>query len=155
MKAITIWQPWASLLACGAKQYETRSWETNYRGTIAIHAAFDPHLKIWEELDDVTAGTMQGILDFIDPDELPLGSIIATAELVECWKILDSGKDEAILQIINAERQAQRKIYDNEIHFGDWTPGRYAWEFRNMTMLPEPIPAKGKQRIWNWEEGEQ
>ncbi|MFV0399180.1 MAG: ASCH domain-containing protein [Oscillospiraceae bacterium] len=39
MKAITIWQPWASLLACGAKKYETRSWVTSYRGPIAIHAA--------------------------------------------------------------------------------------------------------------------
>lgn len=39
MKAITIWQPWASLIACGVKQYETRSWPTKYRGPIAIHAA--------------------------------------------------------------------------------------------------------------------
>ena len=39
MKAITIWQPWASLLACGGKRFETRSWATSYRGPIAIHAA--------------------------------------------------------------------------------------------------------------------
>lgn len=39
MKAITLWQPWASLIAIGAKKYETRSWKTNYRGPIAIHAA--------------------------------------------------------------------------------------------------------------------
>lgn len=39
MKAITIWQPWASLIACGAKKYETRGWPTKYRGPIAIHAA--------------------------------------------------------------------------------------------------------------------
>ena len=39
MKALTIWQPWASLIAGGAKQYETRSWATQYRGPIAIHAA--------------------------------------------------------------------------------------------------------------------
>ncbi|TWH47470.1 ASCH domain-containing protein [Sporomusa sp. KB1] len=37
MKAITILQPWASLLACGAKQIETRSWPAKYRGPIAIH----------------------------------------------------------------------------------------------------------------------
>lgn len=42
MKAITIWQPWASLLAHGMKQYETRSWATKYRGPIAIHAAKRP-----------------------------------------------------------------------------------------------------------------
>ena len=38
MKAITILQPYASLIVAGAKQYETRSWDTPYRGIIAIHA---------------------------------------------------------------------------------------------------------------------
>lgn len=39
MKALTIWQPWATAIAIGAKRIETRSWETHYRGPIAIHAA--------------------------------------------------------------------------------------------------------------------
>lgn len=39
MKAITLTQPWASLVACGAKKIETRSWRTHHRGWIAIHAA--------------------------------------------------------------------------------------------------------------------
>lgn len=38
MKAITIWQPYASLIAAGLKEYETRSWPTRYRGPIAIHS---------------------------------------------------------------------------------------------------------------------
>ena len=42
VKAITIWQPWASLVAVGAKTMETRSWPTKYRGPIAIHAAQRP-----------------------------------------------------------------------------------------------------------------
>ena len=42
MKAITVWQPWASLLVSGRKRYETRSWATTYRGPIAIHAAKRP-----------------------------------------------------------------------------------------------------------------
>ena len=50
MKAITIWQPWAFLLAMGAKQYETRSWETAYRGPIAIHAAKRPVRRIIDAL---------------------------------------------------------------------------------------------------------
>ena len=39
MKALTLTQPWASLVACGAKTIETRSWRTPYRGPVAIHAA--------------------------------------------------------------------------------------------------------------------
>lgn len=53
MKALTIWQPWASLLACGAKKYETRSWATKYKGQIAIHAAikqFDTNTYFDREL---------------------------------------------------------------------------------------------------------
>ena len=42
MKALTIWQPWASLLVTGQKKYETRSWATADRGPIAIHAAMRP-----------------------------------------------------------------------------------------------------------------
>ena len=39
MKALTLTQPWASLVAIGAKRIETRSWSTPYRGLLAIHAA--------------------------------------------------------------------------------------------------------------------
>src|SRR5580765_8422282 len=39
MKILSLHQPWASLVAIGAKRYETRSWKTDYRGPIAIHAA--------------------------------------------------------------------------------------------------------------------
>ena len=46
MKAITVWQPWAQLLAEGKKHDETRSWRTNYRGEILIHAAKSDHSGI-------------------------------------------------------------------------------------------------------------
>ena len=39
-----------------------------------------------------------------------------------------------------------------EMLFGDWTPGRYAWELANVRLLPKPIRAKGAQRLWNWDE---
>ena len=42
-----------------------------------------------------------------------------------------------------------------EMALGDWTPGRYAWELRNIKLLPEPIPAKGQQGLWNWEPPEE
>ena len=41
---------------------------------------------------------------------------------------------------------------EKEIILGDWTPGRYAWEMANVKILPEPIPAKGNQGLWNWKE---
>jgi hypothetical protein len=78
MKAITIWQPWASLIACGTKKYETRSWPTKYRGPIAIHAAAKEPRTLPQEVREA--------LDQLD--EVPLGAIIATAELVNVWHIV-------------------------------------------------------------------
>ena len=43
MKALTVYQPWASLIACGSKTLETRRWATKYRGPLAIHAAKRPY----------------------------------------------------------------------------------------------------------------
>lgn len=42
MKALTIIQPWATLIASGHKMNETRSWKTNYRGEVLIHAGKNP-----------------------------------------------------------------------------------------------------------------
>jgi Lar family restriction alleviation protein len=137
MKAITIWQPWASLLAIGAKQYETRNWETKYRGPIAIHAAKKDPCKIpllgLQKFEEATKEELEkaGLSWCL----LPTGKIIATAELVNCW-------------LIGAELDIPT---EQEMLFGDWTPGRYAWELANIQLLPVPIPAKGAQRLWNWD----
>lgn len=110
MKAITIWQPWASLLAIGAKRYETRNWETKYRGPIAIHAAKkDPcnipllGLEAFEEAakEELEKAGLSWCL-------LPTGKIIATAELVECWKITDNGHTNGSPLAARIEEGAQR-----------------------------------------------
>ncbi len=169
MKAITIWQPWASLLAIGAKRYETRGWATKYRGPIAIHAAKKDPCKIpligLEEFDAAAGEELTkaglGSTWFL----LPRGEIIATAELVNVWHIVHNpGADVDTARHISIGAESltnDRHAPDfadyfvptaREMIFGDWTPGRFAWEIANVRMLSEPIPAKGKQRIWEWNE---
>lgn len=166
MRALTIWQPWASLVACGAKIYETRSWATKYRGPIAIHAAKrDPcklHLIDKKDLEHITR-------EEIDAGRcpawifMPTGKIIATAELVNVWRIVyHPGTNIDIARYINvgAESLTEDKHApdfgeyfvptEREMALGDWTPGRYAWELANVKVLPEPIPAKGQQGLWKW-----
>ena len=160
MKALTLWQPWASLLAYGAKKYETRSWATKYRGPIAIHAATRPVIEILRTLDQHTIDAMgmalssraDGRYGANDLLGLPRGHIIATAELVGCYEMYESNSLVERTSICIKRDLSGIPISGNELLFGDWTPGRYAWEFANMTMLPEPIPAKGHQQLWNWEE---
>jgi len=161
MKAISLWQPWALLWALQIKKYETRSWATNYRGPIAIHAAIKNPETIFIEPN--TIWEMRKALNVDSFKELPFGSIIATADLVDCLYIVNHpgvNVDIAKHIQIGAESMINDKHHpefgkyivptEQEILFGDWTPGRYAWEVENVQMLPEPVPAKGKQKLWEW-----
>ena len=71
MKAITIKQPWASMIVDGTKVLEIRSWPTNYRGPIAIHAG--------KEIDRLACQEFG-----YDPDRIPRGVVLATAQLTDC-----------------------------------------------------------------------
>ena len=92
MKALTIWQPWASLLVSGQKKYETRSWATAYRGPIAIHAAMRPVRRTIDALAADKEGSGWNVLErldglFIRPgalDQLPTGAIVGKAILTRC-----------------------------------------------------------------------
>lgn len=137
MKTLTVWQPWAGALAIGAKEYETRSWATNYRGPIAIHSA-KKYGKVDKKVDEIITDY---IFNNLQQKSLPTtaywhGCILATAELVDCIKITP---------------EFIATLSPRELILGDYTLGRYAWKLENLKTLPEPIPAKGKQGLWNWE----
>ena len=100
IRAITVWQPWATLLATGVKEFETRSRKLNYRGPIAIHAAAKPARAALRGIeakfgfDDVDSARFFEALQEstqCDPDELPHGAIVAIAELVDCYMIHRAG----------------------------------------------------------------
>mgnify|MGYP001499275894 CR=1 FL=1 len=149
MKAISLRQPWASLVAIGAKQIETRSWFTSYRGPIAIHASArllpadrallrqEPFLSalLADELVYFGAG-MQEI-----GHRLPLGCVVATAQLVRVWPTDSFG---FLLGLSEAERA-----------FGDYGPGRWACLLEDVRPLAEPVPAKGALGLWEWVGDEQ
>lgn len=150
MKAITILEPWASLIACGAKRIETRSWSTKYRGPIAIHAGLsqkyyalqqeEPFASALEQFSKVVdiGGAVEA--EYEDRIELEYGKVIAIAELVDCIQITDEF----------FAKQLQTGQGQREIAFGDWRRGRYAWILANVRNI-EPVPAKGMQRLWEWE----
>lgn len=170
MKALTIQQPWASLIVSGDKQYETRSWKTDYRGPIAIHAGkqTDPNVFQFLLCPVKTTATLAacGILPQ-KLKELPHGAVIATADLVNIWRIVyhpgtDVDKAKHIpfgAESLTCDKHAPDfDAYfvptEKEIALGHWTPGCYAWELANVKILPEPIPAKGRQGLWEWDPGE-
>jgi activating signal cointegrator 1 len=159
MKALTIRQPWALLKACGAKEFETRGWRTNYRGPIAIHsAALNPFRAIKAVPDDTVTEMRRSLKDagILTPSTdfriLPLGCVIATAKLVGCHEIVEvgwTGSSERRIAWID-EKLNPHYPTAREILLGDWTSGRCAWEFADMKLLAEPIPTHGQQGLWNW-----
>ena len=137
MKALTIIQPWATLIASGHKMNETRSWKTNYRGEVLIHAGKNPK--------DYTSGCYIDEPDGrhfqeagITPnnfEDLPRGSIIGKATLVNCIHINKEFRDHL------------KRSNPAEYAFGDYRIGRYAWVFENPVLFEKPIPARGTGRM--------
>jgi hypothetical protein len=133
MKAITIWQPYASLIANGHKQYETRSWATAFRGVLAIHSAKKWDIALQQETETI-AGRFPELNGYAT-QELPRGCVIAAVELVAIYRAED---------IRDSLSELERSV-------GNFATGRYAWEMKVIKLPDEPIPAKGQQGLWNWE----
>ena len=141
MKAITLWQPWATLLAVGCKHMETRSWSTKYRGEILIHASKKPYTQIAPIIPPDDRKLIREVLrlDYIDwKKRIPTGVIIGKANIVDCFQI-----DEAHRRKLQRENPA-------ELAFGDYSIGRYAWVMADPVLFDNPIPTNGKQRLWNY-----
>lgn len=139
MKALSVQQPWASLIGCGAKRYETRSWATSYRGPLAIHASAGFPRRARALLDD--AACARALARVLAPSgspsaaALPLGCVIAIAMLADCVPTVP------LADGLQPEERA----------FGDYAPGRWAWRLEGVCLLPEPVPARGRLGLWQWQ----
>ena len=129
MKVLTQREPWASLVGERIKTIETRSWPTNYRGELYIHAgAYNIHKK------DIRANEFAGWLS----GSLNYGHIFAKCNLVDCIHI-----DESF-----AEQVKQTDL--RNFLCGDYATVRYAWILADIEHI-RAIPAKGHLGIWNYE----
>ena len=153
MRAITLHQPWASLIALGIKSVETRSWVTGYRGQLAIHAAKRPIKQ--SELDAIAYAykcqlaicaanrpierckikmISQLSSTWLDEIAYPLGCVVAVCDVADCIGITP--------QLISQQLPA-------ELVVGNWESGRYAWLLSNVQPI-RAVPASGKQGFWDW-----
>lgn len=150
MKALSLWQPWATLVAMEVKRIETRCWKTDYRGELAIHSTMkrppmwlgassrtDPFRDeladvfcVRRDRDDRTGKRVDDILR-----SLPYGKIVCIVELVA----------------IEETTEARIGLPHRERLFGNYEDGRYAWHLRMVEVFEPPIPAKGNRLLWNWD----
>ena len=131
MKVLSLTEPYATLIKNRIKTIETRSWKTNYRGKLYIHAS---KTKIPKKYKD-----NKELMNLVNIDELNYGNIICSCDLVDCIEMTD--------EFIN-----EIKKIKNEYICGIYEKGRYAWILENIKVLDKPIPAKGHLGIWNKDE---
>lgn len=137
IKALPLWQPYASLVALGAKRVETRDYAPwrlglQFGQRIAIHATKTPRDPSYLGLAYYCA--LDHFHDHVpDPDMLPLGALLCTC-------VLDRARE------ITAESAAALERRNPQEHaFGYYEPGRWAWVLRDIERLPEPVPYRGSQ----------
>lgn len=146
-RIITLWQPWATLIALGHKKYETRSWSTKYRGRLIIHAAKRPVVpdEIAKISDDSVGQLEYSYLKSID---YPLGGIVAACELTDCLAMVNTHS----LTLLESS-VAISSIKPLEKVVGDWQFGRFAWALKDVRPC-ETIPFKGGQGLRKIDDGQ-
>lgn len=132
MKALSLTQPWATLVVTGEKRIETRSWSTNFTGRVAIHAS--KGFPKWAK-ECVNAEFFEESLrrfGYRSPSTLPTGSIIGLATIMGCRRTEDVG----------------HQLSEKEQEFGDYYEGRFAWFLTDPVQFGVPIPCKGALGLW-------
>ena len=153
MKALSLLQPWASLVVLGHKHIETRSWNTKYRGKLLIHASGKKgHVDLREDEFYKHYCPLYERNKIEAIEKLPIGSIIGKVNLLE---VITTERARELIgeksNIFNEEFLKGNK--EKELAFGDYSEGRYAWLLSDPVLFKKPIPAKGQLGIWNYEGG--
>lgn len=127
MKAITIKQPFASLIAEELKEYEFRTWKTKYRGKILIHAGKGIDKKAMKKFEKYNL-------------KYPIGSIIAIADLTDCIKV-----DTQFRKMLNEKNPL---VYSGVTKDPKWEG--YAFKLENVKKI-NPIKVNGKLSLWDYD----
>lgn len=151
VRALTIRQPHASLIAAGVQTIWTSERSTTYRGPLLIHAGswemancvseYDRDPKAWDALGASPC------------DCWPRGAVVAVAELVDVVPIWQPYQGRAPLIVVDRDRAfhhpGNRTVNDvtDQLALSDFTPGRWAYLIANVHPI-DPTPAKGRQGLW-------
>jgi hypothetical protein len=155
MKALTLTQPWATLIALGEKRVETRGWSTPHRGPILIHAAKTLAEPVCSEdgLRELVArepfAEALGRHGVTVAEQLPRGQVVAVAHIVACLPTVELGSRMRALPEL-----ADFKVAEHERAFGDYRPGRFAWLLQSVERFGKAIPLRGGQKLFDVVEAE-
>lgn len=131
MKVLSLTEPMATLIYLKKKYIETRSWKTNYRGELYIHASKTKIPSYWKNNKE--------LMSLLDDNELNYGNIICKCNLVDCVYM-----DQQFIDNIKSNHQ--------EYICGIYELGRYAWILEDIEILDKKINTNGHLGIWNYKE---
>lgn len=152
MKALTLTQPYATLVALGFKRYETRGQRLSHRGPLAIHAGLGPgyfgsEAALWDCCLSPPFAHVLREAGLGNPARLPRGKIVAIVNVTDCLPtagpIGEYGGGPKYADWVHGLSELERA-------FGDYTPGRYGIPFSDVRALPKPIAARGMPGLWEW-----
>lgn len=136
-RALSLHQPWASLVVAGVKRVETRSWSTQFRGPLIVHAskAYSTRLeRAANRIERVLE--MTGRLDEVGPDGLDLEKMPRGAFL-------------GVVRLVTVAPTPNYSPSALERNLGDFSPGRFAWVFEDARALDEPVDGRGLPGLWS------
>ena len=146
MKAITLHQPWASLIAHGVKSIETRSWappQSLIGQRIAIHAG-----KREVGLQFLNRKTRQASARLFGEEwkrDIPKGSVVATALLIDARQV---GFQRYVGMVLASSPSYTGWVEPDP--YGDFSTGQWLWMLTDIQKVEPPVPARGRQRLWDW-----
>lgn len=134
LQALTLTQPWATLMAVGEKRVETRTWNTNRRGVVLIHAAAS--LPTWARAI---------FLERFFHDLLAKHGYPVTVRAGKLHCPIPFGAFVAIGTLVSTSETAtvRDRLSRKERLLGNYVSGRYAYLFDQIVPLPVPVPWKG------------
>jgi len=141
LKAISMWQPWASLWLTKNKRHETRHWQTRHRGKILVHAA----KRRVDDLDDELCGILVDEFGKNWLGALRFGAIVGMVDLLDVIpteKLYDGRGVESIFSPLSDDEATDRAC-------GNFGPRRFGWRRGTYWVFPKPIPYRGHQTIFN------
>jgi predicted transcriptional regulator len=122
MKVLTVKQPWATLLVLGLKEYEFRSWKTNYRGKVLIHAGESIDKEALDRFKELNL-------------EYPTKKVVGEVVIEDCLLL---------------DKELNRKIIsENNIVYGTKEREGYAWKISHAKEIKSNKEVKGKLGLWN------
>lgn len=144
LPALSLWQPYASLVVTGTKRHETRGWSpgslTGRR--IAVHAALRAPKRAEIDMLHPLVCMCFGEMWYRD---LPRGVFVGTVEVESASKVVDY-PDDGLNELVQLE---DGYVFQDD-YLGDYSVGRWVWRLKEPRQFAEPVPARGHQRVWIW-----